>query len=327
MGANLKVTVPSRIAISLYDMNGSLGRNDGGMGFSLKWPRLCFFAKKNNKKRIEVYCPSVSNEMKESIVSCLELIQKLYDLDGIFIKITETIPEHSGFGSKTATLLSISYIYLKLYCFDIDFRDLAIIIKRGGTSGIGINIIDKGGFLLEGGHSTSDKKEFLPSSSVKKINPAPVLARYDMPEWTVLICIPNLHRVYGINEKKFFANKCPIKEEDVSRLARITLSQALPSILEKDMETFCQAINQIQKFGWKKSEIEIYGAKLRFLMDKIIDLGALSVGMSSIGPGLYVFGRDLHQLRDLMLSNYNEIWENVQLTNPSNTGIIIEEAL
>lgn len=325
MPTKIRASVPSRIAISLYDMNGSLGRIDGGMGFSLKWPRLCFTAIKTDNQNIIIKSKNLlDEEITSSIIEALRKIQKFYNTKGVLIRIEESIPSHCGFGSKTATLLSLSYVYAKIYNTEVDFLELAVLLKRGGTSGIGINLINKGGFILEGGHSNKKKKDFIPSSSVKKVYPAPIIAQFKMPNWPFLICIPRLPRIHGKNERQFFRNTCPIKEDEVAKLARITLSQALPSVIEMDHNVFCKAVNSIQKIGWKRSEIEIYEGKILSYMKLIKDAGAEGVGMSSIGPGIYALGSNLSNIREFLLNNNSELWKDIQITYPCNQGMTIE---
>ena len=321
----LKVSVPARIAISLYDMNGNLGRIDGGMGFSLDWPRLVFSAKKIEGKDISIEGRELELELRNALCDSLKKLQQLYGLNGVAIRFQETIQSHLGFGSKTATLLSTSCAYGKLYGFDLDFRELGVLLKRGGTSGVGINLIDKGGFILEGGHSTTDKNEFVPSSATTNIIPAPILVRYVMPDWDVLICVPNLQKTHGQKEVDFFKKVCPIPEDEVAKLARITLSQTLPSIAEGNLKVFCNSLNGIQTIGWKKHEVNLYGGKLLKLMQHIKYLGAWGIGMSSIGPGLYAVGGDLQFVRNHLLRTEPDSFHIVKITKPNNHGLTVVE--
>ncbi len=316
----LKYIVPSRIAINLYDMNGALGRVDGGMGFSLEYPRLVFKISLSENFQIESK-EKMSNEIKQDIE---ESVNKLKDLFGfkenINLIIEESIPEHSGFGSKTATLLSISHAYCKLYDKEISYIKLGEILRRGGTSGLGINLIDKGGFILEGGHSTKYKKLFQPSSSVKKVTAAPILARYEC-NWNLLLIVPKTKRIFGEKERNFFDKICPIKEDDIEKLARITLSVSLPSVIEDNLGEFCKGINLIQERTWKKSEIKLYNNQISDLMSNIKSIdSSLGVGMSSIGPVIYIFGNNLEKIANNL---DNEKFEIIKLTKINNKGIQI----
>jgi len=320
----VKYNVPSRIAINLYDMNGDLGRVDGGMGFSLEYPRLIFEAEKSDELIIEDN-NIIGQEMKNDIEKALRIIKNKFNFENyIKIVIKESIPEHSGFGSKTATLLSIGHAYCKLNNKEISYKKLGELLTRGGTSGLGINLIDKGGFILEGGHSTRDKKLFQPSSSVEKVVAAPILARYES-DWEVLLLVPKIDRVFGEKERNFFDQICPIDEKDIEKLARITLSMVLPAVIENNLDDFNKGINLIQNRTWKKSEIELHGEKIKNLINNVREIDpSIGVGMSSIGPAVYVFGKDLEKIRDNFIK---EDFEILKITKIRNNGVEIMEVI
>lgn len=317
--AKLKYIVPSRIAINLYDMNGNLGRVDGGMGFSLEYPRLVFTAEKADTVKLN-NTQVIGEELSHAVERAFLVLQERHSLRGISIDFIEGIPAHSGFGSKTATLLSTGHALGNLYGITFDFRELASEVRRGGTSGLGVNLIDKGGFGLEGGHSTKKKKAFAPSSATKEIYPAPLLARYDMPDWDILLVEPYTTKMHGQNEVDFFNRICPIPEGDVERLARITLSEVLPAVVEKDLYQFCKGINAVQECYWKKKEIAIYNEEVREVMDRLLANGAIGAGMSSIGPTIYAFGEDMHRLAEIVYRKSPEDYRLVKVVKANNTG-------
>lgn len=315
----LKYTVPSRIAIDLYDMNGDLGRIDGGMGFSLQWPRLVFTACGSDD--VTVLNETVlAEELRAAVGDVLQTIRAEYGLGGITIDFCESIPLHKGFGSKTATLLSVAHAYGCVHGVDLDFRELGALLNRGGTSGLGVNLIDRGGFLLDGGHATRHKPDFAPSSATRGVRPPPVLAHYPMPDWDVLLVVPSFENVHGDKELAFFRNRCPVPADDVARMARITLSQVLPAVVEGDLDSFCEGINAVQDCLWKRSEIEIYGDLISALMIRLRKLGARGVGMSSIGPAMYAFGGPLH---DIAKGINQADFRFLRLTRPENSGVRI----
>ena len=226
----IRYEVPSRIHITLCDMNGNLGRMNGSMGFLINDPKLIFCIEKAEKNEI-IYTDNVNNN---------------------------TIPEHLGFGSKTITKIAIATAYLEIYNKKVSLQELAKILKRGGTSGIGVNILDKGGFILDGGRKKKNDLLFKPSSAQPTIEIPPVLFHKEMMEIPVYILIPNLEGLHGKKEVDFFDKICPIKAKSVEKLSRIIISQILPAICENDIETFSKAINSIQYLEWKKSEINRY---------------------------------------------------------------------
>jgi beta-ribofuranosylaminobenzene 5'-phosphate synthase len=314
------VRTPSRIAMSLLDMNGELGRVDGGPGFSIQEPCLEFLVIKDDSIVIEDQ-DRLSDELKESANLNLRKLKERYGYGGIRFIVRKSIPEHSGFGSKTSTLLSLGKAYGLLHNEDLSYRNLAILFQRGGTSGVGVNIIDKGGFIVEGGHSTAYKKEFLPSSASRVVMPPPLLARYDMPDWDILVAIPDMERTFGEKERRFFKDICPIPKEDVEELSRIILVQLMPAVIENNLPVFYDGVNRIQELTWKKNEIGIYGEKVKEVMDYGLGQGALAAGMSSIGTAVYFFGSDLDRSRLKLKERFGFDDSSLFLTRPNNKGL------
>jgi beta-ribofuranosylaminobenzene 5'-phosphate synthase len=305
-------------------MNGNLGRCDGGVGFSINRPTLRFTLQKAKQFALDDR-GQFSDELRTAVKCGLTKLAEKYDLGGANIVIEESIPEHSGFGSKTATLLSLGKAYSAIYNQDISFEELALLFGRGGTSGIGVNILDKGGFIVDGGHSTKQKARFTPSSATVPQTLPPLLARHPMPAFRVLIIVPPLKKIFGETEKRFFADICPIPENDVQILSRTILMQLLPAVVEQELSSFAQAINTIQNLTWKRSEIDIYGSDVRTIMQYGLDSGALAAGMSSIGPGSYFVGGDLQQVYTRLLTRF-KLKEETEIffTTLNNSGIQYE---
>jgi beta-ribofuranosylaminobenzene 5'-phosphate synthase len=124
----LYYTVPARIHISLYDMNGNLWRINGGIGFAINEPNLKFQVEKSDKICINLigktYQVSYMNDL-------LKFIMSKFNIGGVKLTLYSLIPEHCWFGSWTITKLAISKAYLDLYDKNISFSELALILKRG----------------------------------------------------------------------------------------------------------------------------------------------------------------------------------------------------
>jgi beta-ribofuranosylaminobenzene 5'-phosphate synthase len=305
-------------------MNGSLGRIAGGAGFALDKPSLEFVMQPSRNVIIndrDLFSNELIAAAKESLVQ----LAREYQFGGVAVTIKEAIPEHRGFGSKTATLLSLTKMFALLNSTDIPYPELALFVGRGGTSGVGVNIIDKGGFILDGGHSIKNKPEFAPSSASVPLAVPPLLARSPMPQQEILIVIPPLKKVFGETEKKFFKELCPIPEHDVESLSRIILMQLMPAVAESDLNSMAAAINSIQEHSWKRNEINLYGNLVRDVMQHGKASGALMAGMSSIGPGIFFIGGDLRRVYKGIASTYHLVdGKEIFLTKPNNHGLVYE---
>jgi beta-ribofuranosylaminobenzene 5'-phosphate synthase len=184
------IRTPSRLHLALIDMNGSLGRVDGGVGITLDNPGFVLVAKPSDETRITAE-DEILKARASSIVADLSA-QYGYN-SGVDIHISETIPTHSGLGSGTQLALAVASALSLLS--GKEESDLAGKTGRGGTSGIGVRAFTDGGVIIDGGHRFGPGKEknsFLPSSAAKGVKKPPLIGRFDFPEdWRIILCLPD----------------------------------------------------------------------------------------------------------------------------------------
>ncbi len=287
-----KITTPSRLHFSLIDLNGKLGRIDGGFGLAITEPKFEIIAEPSTKIHVE------SVAYQERACTILTHLQKIYQFPGIKLKFISEIPTHSGFGSGTQLSLGIASAVNLLYDLELSVLELANAVGRGGTSGIGIAGFETGGFIIDGGHRYPEQKSsFLPSSAVDDISPPPILLRHTFPNWPLLIVMPSCSRIYGEEELNLFRTLCPQPPSVAPKLSHLLLLQVLPAILENDMRSFGRALNEIQTFGWKRVEIDAQGAELQQTLEFLQTNGALGAGVSSWGPAICAVSDDIDTLK------------------------------
>lgn len=325
------VVTPSRLHFALIDLNGNLGRIDGGIGLSLSSPGFRITAQRSDKTEVVGQGESISRGQE-----ILNLLKAKYPIDCVRIEIEESIPAHVGLGSGTQLSLGIADAICRLYGLEIDHREMAFLVDRGGTSGIGVAAFSGGGFIVDGGHKFSkdtddhregEKDSFLPSSASRGIKPPPVIARYDFPDWDVLITIPNCKHISGAEEVRLFQSLCPLPLSDVQALSHVILMKLLPALIQSDLESFGKAVDQIQRIGWKKVEVNEQDPTVRDAMSFLRDNGGQGVGLSSWGPAIFCFGDDLRKLEaktQEFLAERNP-GGYCFLTHPNNSGASINE--
>lgn len=289
---HVRITTPARLHFSLIDLNGALGRIDGGFGLAIEQPHFCITAERATGIHV------AASVYRKRACQVLARLQETYPFPGIAIKFTAEIPMHSGFGSGTQLSLGIAQAVNCLYGLGLSVLDLAHAVGRGGTSGIGVAAFDTGGFIVDGGHRYPEQKaSFLPSSAVGDISPPPILLRYPFPAWPLLLVIPKCSRIYGEAELELFRTLCPQPASVAPQLSHILLLQILPAILEQDMRRFGEALNQIQTFGWKRVEIDAQGIELQQTLNFLQHNGALGAGVSSWGPAICAVSQDIGELK------------------------------
>jgi len=311
----LKITTPSRLHMTLIDMNASRGRVDGSIGLTLDNPVISITAKRSDI--IEVIGKS---EHSQRMKNCVEAL--LPSGEGIRINIEKDYPSHIGMGSGTQAALAAGMAVNRLYDLGLNVNKIALKVGRGGTSGIGVAAFENGGFILDGGHKFSEKKAFLPSAA-SKLPPAPMILRKDFPDWPVMIAIPEHKGASMKTEENIFQTECPVPLHDVEKLSHIILMQLLPALFDEDLEVFGSSINAIQELGFKKKEVALAPVS-NVLMKILREEGAYGAGMSSFGPTVYAFGEDVENLKKISMDFLGKKGQ-VFITKARNKGAKIKD--
>lgn len=287
------IETPSRLHVTLIDLNGRYGRIDGGVGITTRNPRLILEGKIGTENLVEFSQPGIlkdtMDDYRDKILQATLSINKHLDIkDNYHFKVRNVFPSHSGLGSGTQLSLAVAKLILKMNHQDLEAPQIGEIVGRGGTSGIGVASFADGGFIVDSGHKKAVKKDFLPSSA-SKASPPPVIARYDFPEdWNIIMAIPHVERkVFGDGEVNIFQKYCPIPVEEVQELTHLLFMKMMPAVLEEDLDCFGEAINNVQSLGFKKIELKLQNPFINKLMDDLRQAGASGVGMSSFGPTVY----------------------------------------
>jgi beta-ribofuranosylaminobenzene 5'-phosphate synthase len=291
----LIIETPSRLHLTLLDLNGIYGRIDGGVGITLKNPCLKIRAESVHdgvEVEFSKSCQLIQGLVEDYTVkiekSALN-IKNALEIEGNFkFRVDSAFPPHSGLGSGTQLSLAVAKLISNMNGQDLKALDLAKIVGRGGTSGIGVESFENGGFIIDGGHKCDEKQGFLPSSA-SCASPPPIIARYDFPEdWRIILVIPDVERgVSGAKEVNAFQTYCPIPLGEVEKLSHLMLMKLMPSVLESDLDTFGEAVNKIQNIGFKRIENKLQNPYITKIMGDLRVAGAAGVGMSSFGPTIF----------------------------------------
>lgn len=319
----IRVKTPSRLHITLIDLNGKLGRIDGGVGIALEEPSIVLEA--------ELIDNGIKVEGDDSgrALEAAKRVLKAYNLKrGLHLRILQKYDEHVGLGFGTQLSLGTAFAITNLHGISVSPRRLAEIVGRGGTSGIGVAAFEFGGFIVDGGHTfgvNKQKQSFLPSSA-SKAPPPPVVSRLDFPEdWLAILVIPRARqRIHGSLEVELFSKYCPIPIDEVQALSHIILMKLLPSLVEKDIVEFGDAISKIQNVGFKKIELNLQSDEVKKIMKTMAEAGAYSVGLSSFGPALYAFVDSKKKASTIAKAAEDDVKEKggrVLITKANNKGV------
>jgi beta-ribofuranosylaminobenzene 5'-phosphate synthase len=286
------IRTPSRVHITLIDMHGGSGRVDGGIGITLDEPGVVLEAELSGAFSVRGCDPAIQERIR-SIAT--DVLQKLRTGGSIAITVRNSYPSHVGLGSGSQLALAVARAICELHGRNIPVRELARLVGRGGTSGIGTAAFEYGGFIVDGGHrfgAGGEKRDFRPSAASRGVLPPPVIARHDFPsDWRILLAIPAVTAgASGDKETDIFQANCPVPLEEVRKLSHEVLMRMLPGIASRDLDLFGSSINAVQKLGFKKVELSIQPLEVTGLLDVLREAGAAGAGLSSFGPAVYAVG-------------------------------------
>jgi beta-RFAP synthase len=152
---------------------------------------------------------------------------------------------------------------------------------RGQRTSVGTTIFERGGLVVDGGKSVNEESF-----------PATIFRQPFPKEWVFVVAIPNVEKGLAKDEETAaFARLSPMTAEDSGKICRLTMMKLLPSLVERNIKSFGEALTQIQtaiggyfaeaQGGTYSSQAAAEGIAL---MQK---LGAYGVGQSSWGPAFY----------------------------------------
>lgn len=319
------IQTPSRIHLTLTDLTGSSGRVDGGVGISLDEPNILLEAERSEDLQVE-------GENQDRALRAARAVREHLGLGGAHIFIKSAYRMHMGLGGGTQLGMAAAKAICELYDRPLSVREMARIISRGGTSGIGTAAFERGGFLIDGGHSFGPGKEkmsFSPSSASRGVRPAPVIARHDFPrDWRIILALPDIAQgAHGAREVDIFREYCPLPASEVHELCYQILVRMMPSVVEENLDDFGAAVNRIQEIGFKRVEVMLQDPVVHGLMAAMREAGAVCSGLSSFGPAVYAItdtgGRDIEAAAKEVMG---DVGGDVLFTRARNEGARVRMA-
>ncbi len=282
------VETPSRIHLTLTDLSGASGRVDGGIGIALDHPNVVLEGEVASDLAVE-------GEHAHRVEAAARAVMDRFGLPPARLTVRSAYKVHVGLGGGTQLAMAAGKALCELYGHQASTMEIASVVGRGGTSGIGTAAFVGGGFIVDGGHTfgpSGQKRDFRPSSASQGVDPPSVIARHDFPRhWEIVLAIPNISRgAHGRKEVDIFKEYCPVPLADVQELSRQILVRMMPSLVEEDLDVFGDAVNRIQGLGFKRVEVMLQHPLIHRLMEAMGEAGAACTGLSSFGPTVYAIG-------------------------------------
>lgn len=263
----------------MIDLNGDLGRIFGGLGVGIDQPNVVLEAEHSDRF-------TVSGEKTELVKTLAKRFFDNYHVQAnVNMRVTQSIPEHSGLGSGTQLALAVATALAKLCNVNSSTEELAVAMGRCQRTSVGTTIFKQGGFVVDGGKPLKN--------GVPSVDFPPLIFRQPLPEtWRFVVAVPSANMGLANDEEKTAFKKLPpMPPETVGKVCRLTMMKLLPALAEFDICNFGEALTKIQNtvgdyFAQIQGGRYASAATAETIQFKQ-ELGAYGVGQSSWGPACY----------------------------------------
>jgi beta-ribofuranosylaminobenzene 5'-phosphate synthase len=279
------VEAPARLHLGLLDTNGELGRMYGGMGVAIEHPRLVLEVEPAEGLLVE------GAEAERVTVFARRFLDRCPLPYGVRLHLKTAFPSHVGLGSGTQLALAVGIGLAQLGDKKLSVPEVAVMMGRGAHSGIGIATFQLGGFVVDGGHRVTGKRQGIPTAVAAEA--PPVLFHQPFPkDWCFVMLIPEADPgISGEKEQRAFDVLPQPPAALAEKISRLLLMKLLPALVERDISPFGEALTEIQRLvGDSFAAIQgsryanpISGELVKFSLDH----GAAGAGQSSWGPTIY----------------------------------------
>jgi beta-RFAP synthase len=303
-------------------MNGDMGRFFGGLGVGIDCPNVVLEAKKS-----ETF--SITGQKTELVKSIVKRFLETYNINAnVSINVKEAISEHAGLGSGTQLALAVATALARLFDVSVSTKELSLAMGRMQRTGVGTAIFEQGGFVVDGGKT-------IKNGTVITESLTPLIFRRPFPEdWKFVVAIPDAKKGLAKTEEKNAFAKAPLMpKEVVGKICWLVLMKLLPSLVDRDIKGFGDALTTIQAVVGE-CFADVQGGTFSSLAAKeTIDFmktcGAYGVGQSSWGPAVYGLVQDQAQAKLLQSQVETFLKHNgggqVFIASPDNCGSVIKQ--
>jgi len=276
----IRVRTPSRLHFGLMSLptkHAPTRRHYGGIGLMIDNPGIDI--RVEHAEQFSATGPLAERALHFARTFCAHL-----NIAGEFrIHIESASPEHMGLGTGTQLGLAVVRAIAELTQQPQRAATmLALQIGRGRRSAVGVHGFEQGGFLVEAG-------------KVEEQSISPLVVRQPFPqEWRVLLIFPRDGQgIHGADELGAFADLAhrTYDERTTETMSRLVLLDMLPALLEKNLDTFGEAIYEYNRRAgelFKSSQGGVYAnAWIEATVKRLRENGVRGVGQSSWGPAVF----------------------------------------
>lgn len=270
----VKIISPAHLHAGNMDFNGGLGRLYGTVGVTIEEPNL----------GIEVEKGKGVTSNDDDAIRFAKILVKRFKLPGIHVEVKRRIPPYVGLGYHTTLALSIGRGISELYNRNLGMEEIALTVKRGLLTAMGLYACKFGGFIVEGGFRVGELDKMVP----------PLISRYDIPkDWTFVVAIPDEPKRKLADLRRHedaILERVRMSDGDSAFLSRIVLLGLIPAIAENNLKDFGDALttfNERLGSSWGRYQSGNYCCDIVDEGIKIMKKEAFSACQTSWGPAFY----------------------------------------
>ena len=319
------VTATGRLHFGFSNLSLAHERLYGGVGVSLAEPQVAVDASPAD----EIRCDD------EEFERLTRQAVALLDVEGAAVSVNGRFDRHVGLGSGTQFALATLTAIAEAHDLDVDPRELAPDMGRGGRSGVGVATFERGGFVVDSGHPTERFTADRPKDGTWTV-PA-VATHHELPDdWRFVLVIPEGSAGHsGPEEDRKMRQVVERADAGVAdEVAGVLTRALLPAAAEGDARRFGAAAARIGRLNgaWYADEQGgVYRPPAGRIIEKLRECPVVTgAGQSSWGPtvwGLTTRGRvdDAEIAAEMALGELG-ISGEVRVTAPRNEGHTVDTA-
>jgi beta-ribofuranosylaminobenzene 5'-phosphate synthase len=281
-----RVSVGARLHFGFQNLSLAQQRLYGGVGVALDDPVVDLEATQSSG----VDCDD------DGVWPYLDRVVEVLDVPGAAVTVHERFPRHVGLGSGTQLALASLVAVAGAYDRDVDVRDVAPALGRGGRSGVGVATFERGGFVVDGGHPTELFTAAPPATGEWDV--PPVVARHRVPEdWRFVLAIPDVSPgASGADEDASMRSAVERADPGIAEdIATLVTQSLLPAAATGEAAGFGDAVARLGRLNgaWYADEQGgVYRPPAGTIIEHLSAVPAVAgTGQSSWGPTVYALTR------------------------------------
>ncbi len=249
----------------------------GGLGAMVTEPGVIVSGKRSDEWQVTGY------EVKRASEIVLRLQQHAPRLQPVAITVEYVAPAHQGWGTGTQLALAITDLTHRINRLSITSEEAARYTNRGQRSGIGVQGYQKHGLFIDHG---------------KRLNASETLSQVDriaLPvEWRVVLVEPaEGEGLHATEERQAFGKITTVPLDKVKQLQALAHQMAFLINQAPNFETFAKLLTRYNALAGELFQ-DVQGGQYSTALNAerihhMQDKGAMGVGQSSWGPGLFAF--------------------------------------